>query len=325
VSITELHELLACPSCGDRLVMDAEQAGCGRHSFPIESGIPRLLPRDLMQVRAGIADTSLRARTYASFGFEWQRFSSHLRSYRDNFEWYREPLGDASLAGRTVLDAGCGMGRHTHHFLGAGARVVAVDASAAIDVAARNNPSASAALFVQGDILSLPVRPQSFDVVCCLGVLHHLEQTAEALGQLVKAARPGGTLLLYLYHDPAEFSRLRGFLIGIVALLRRLTTRLPMGVLHPMAAVIAALLYGTYVGPMKLLARVGSERVRQFPLGQYVDYPFRVLWNDQFDRFSAPLEKRYRRAAVEKMLVEAGLTEIRIFGGYGWRIAARVP
>ncbi len=122
--------------------VDAERAGCGRHSFPVENGIPRLLPGDLMRVRDGIADKSLRARTYASFGFEWQRFSSNLSSYRDNFEWYREPLGGVSLAGLSVLDAGCGMGRHTHHFLGKGARVVAVDASAAIDVAARNNPSA---------------------------------------------------------------------------------------------------------------------------------------------------------------------------------------
>ena len=319
-----LQALLACPSCGGALDLGLERAECGRHSFPVENGIPRLLPGDLMRVRDGIDDKSLRARTYASFGFEWQRFSSNLSSYRDNFEWYREPLGDVALAGRSVLDAGCGMGRHTHQFLRTGARVVAVDASGAIDVAARNNPSASA-LFVQGDILNLPVRPGSFDVVCCLGVLHHLESTGEALRQLVKAARPGGTLLLYLYHDPGEFSRLRGALIGIVSALRQITTRLPMRVLHPVAAMIAALLYGAYVGPMKALARLGVDTVRRWPLGQYVDYPFRVLWNDQFDRFSAPLEKRYRRAAVEDLLAQAGLTDIRILGGYGWRIAARVP
>ena len=324
MSTVGLHALLACPSCGDGLDVDSERAKCGRHSFPVENGIPRLLPGDLMRVRDGSADQSLRARTYASFGFEWQRFSSQLSSYRDNFAWYREPLGDVSLAGQSVLDAGCGMGRHTHQFLKEGARVLALDASSAIDVAARNNPSESA-LFVQGDILSLPVRPQSFDLVCCLGVLHHLENTGEALRQLVKAARPGGRLLLYLYHDPAESSRLRGFLIGIVAALRQLTTRLPMRVLHPVAAVIAALLYVTYVGPMKVLARLGLDAVRNWPLGQYVDYPFRVLWNDQFDRFSAPLEKRYRRAAVEDMLAQAGLTDIRLLGGYGWRIAARVP
>lgn len=319
-----LLALLSCPSCGAGLDVDSERAECGRHSFPVENGIPRLLPGDLMRVRDGIVDKSLRARTYASFGFEWQRFSSHLSSYRDNFEWYREPLGDISLAGQSVLDAGCGMGRHTHHFLREGARVVAVDASHAIEVAARNDISESA-LFVQGDILSLPVRPKSFDLVCCLGVLHHLENTGEALRQLVKAARPGGRLLLYLYHDPAESSRVRGFLIAVVAALRKLTTRLPMRVLHPVAAVIAAALYGTYVGPMKVLARVGVEAVRRLPLGQYVDYPFRVLWNDQFDRFSAPLEKRYRRAAVEDMLAQAGLTDIRILGGYGWRAAGRVP
>ena len=31
---------------------------------------------------------------------------------------------------------------------------------------------------------------------------------------------------------------------------------------------------------------------------QYVRYPFRVCVNDQFDRFSAPIENRYTQAQV---------------------------
>lgn len=324
MSSADLRALLACPTCGDPLRVESDHAHCGRHSFPVENGIPRLLPSDLMRVREGASDDSLRARTYASFGYEWETFSSNLSSYRDNFAWYREPLGEMSLAGQAVLDAGCGMGRHTHQFLAEGARVIAIDASAAIDVAARNNPS-DAALFVQADILNLPVLPGSFDLVCCLGVLHHLEDTSAALGRLVKAARPGGRVLVYLYHDPAETSRARGALLRVVSMMRTVTTRLPMAVLHPVAALIAALLFIFYVGPMKALTRLGLGGVHRLPLGQYVDYPFRVLWNDQFDRFSAPLEKRYRRAAVESMLAQAGLTDIRILGGYGWRASARVP
>jgi SAM-dependent methyltransferase len=324
MSRADLRALLACPECGETIRVEGERAYCDRHSFPVENGIPRLLPNDLMRVREGAKDGSLRARTYASFGYEWETFASNLSSYRDNFLWYREPLGDVSLAGQTVLDAGCGMGRHTHQFLAEGAHVLAIDASAAIDVAARNNPS-GAALFVQGDILKLPVMPGAFDLACCLGVLHHIDDTRAALGQLVKAVRPGGKVLVYLYHDPAETSRTRGALLGAVSLLRKVTTRLPMAVLHPVAALIAALLYLFYIGPMKVLARVGVAAVRGLPLGQYVDYPFRVLWNDQFDRFSAPLEKRYRRAAVEALLLQAGLTDIRILGGYGWRASARVP
>jgi len=42
------------------------------------------------------------------------------------------------------------------------------------------------------------------------------------------------------------------------------------------------------------------------PLKTYADYPFAVLVNDQFDRFSAPLERRYRREEVQAMLAGGG-------------------
>jgi SAM-dependent methyltransferase len=326
VSATALEQLLRCPLCGQAIEVGAASATCGAHTFPVEQGIARLLPPDLMRVREGHRERGVRARTYESFGFEWQRFSQLRPDYQQNFDWYREPLGDVSLAGRRVLDAGCGMGRHTHHFLAAGASVVAVDASPAVDVAARNNPNAPA-LFVQADILHLPVQAEAFDVVSCLGVLHHIEDTRGALARLVGAARAGGWILVYLYHDPSETSRWRGILLSLVTLARRVTTRMPMEPLRVLTWILAAALFLTYILPARLLGLLPGlgARLRRLPLGQYLDYPFGVLWNDQFDRFSAPLEKRYRKAEVEALLQAAGLEAIRILGGYGWRAAGRRP
>src|SRR2546426_5015037 len=44
----------------------------------------------------------------------------------------------------------------------------------------------------------------------------------------------------------------------------------------------------------RLTSRVGA-RHETWPLFVYAKYPFNVLYNDQFDRFSAPIEKRYDR------------------------------
>jgi SAM-dependent methyltransferase/uncharacterized protein YbaR (Trm112 family) len=321
-----LQELLRCPLCKSELRLGEDEASCGSHVFPIEAGIPRLLPPDLMRVWQGSPDDDVRARTYRSFGFEWRSFASQLPEYEANYRWYREPLGSQPLGDCLVLDAGCGMGRHTHHFLADGARVVGLDASPAIDVAAFNNRS-DRALFVQGDLLHLPLAPGTFDVVCCLGVLHHLADTSRGVAELVRVLRAGGWLLVYVYHHPAETSWVRSGLIRAVSLVRALTTRMPHRILRALTLVLAGGIYVAYTAPGKALSRLRVSRpwIAALPLGQYVDYPFRVLWNDQFDRFSAPLEKRYRRAEVEALLKGAGLTDLRILGGYGWRAAGRKP
>ena len=54
------------------------------------------------------------------------------------------------------------------------------------------------------------------------------------------------------------------------------------------------------------------------------DYPLRVIVNDQFDRFSAPIENRYRRDEVQGWLTRAGLEQTDIRPGYGWRAVGTV-
>jgi SAM-dependent methyltransferase len=321
---TGLLALLRCPIWRAPVEVSGDRIGCFDHSFPVMDGIPRLLPPDLMAIHEGAESDGVRARTYLSFGFEWKHFARQLPQYRENFRWYLEPLASSPLRGLRVLDAGCGMGRHTVHFLREGVEVVALDASPAIEAAAANGRDANA-LFLQADVLRLPLADCCFDLVCCLGVLHHIEDTAGGLAELVRVLRPGGSLLVYLYHDPREASRWRERLLGCVSAARRLTTRMPLQLLRAATWLFSIIVFSVYLVPAKGLARVRSlaKTVRGLPLGQYVDYPFRIFWNDQFDRFSAPLEKRFRRSQVEELLTAAGLVEVRVLGGYGWRAAGR--
>jgi hypothetical protein len=56
----------------------------------------------------------------------------------------------------------------------------------------------------------------------------------------------------------------------------------------------------------------------QWPLALYTRYPFRILYNDQFDRFSAPIEKRYDIDGARALLEEAGLQHITVRAEAGW-------
>jgi len=106
--------------------------------------------------------------------------------------------------GDTVLDLGCGFGRHAFEAARRGARVVALDAGAeevrgvrdtfaAMVAAGELSPDACAAA-VQGDALALPFADATFDRVICSEVLEHIPDDLAAMGELARVLRRGGTM-----------------------------------------------------------------------------------------------------------------------------------
>jgi len=106
--------------------------------------------------------------------------------------------------GERLLDLGCGGGRHAFQALRLGAQVVAVDAAAdevssvratvgamveAGEVGAEDDAGA-----VQGDARRLPFPDSSFDRVIASEVLEHIVEDGDAMGELARVLRPGGTM-----------------------------------------------------------------------------------------------------------------------------------
>jgi len=85
------------------------------------------------------------------------------------------------------------------------------------------------------------------------------------------------------------------------------------------------LIWVWFVWPYRACTRIPmlSKVADRLPLRQYSRYPFRTCVNDQFDRLSAPLEKRYSRAQVEQFLKSAGLEEQNVFPNFGWVASGR--
>jgi SAM-dependent methyltransferase len=311
-------EVLRCLECGSDLDEGDHSLTCTGcpATYPVAGGTVQMLPTD--QPRAAVTQ-----QTAESFAYEWKHFGARRPEWRRNFVEYLQPHDPASLRGRMLLDVGAGSGRHSREAAELGARVVAVDVGEAIHVARGNLPDD--VLTVQADAERLPFAVETFDFVMSIGVLHHLPDTERALQSLVQYVKPGGWLHIYLYWQPERASH-RAILRGVNAV-RRITARMPHALLHVLCYPLALLLLALAVAPYRALRRrPGGRRIADaLPLKAYADYPFGVLVNDQFDRFSAPLERRFTRSEVEAMLRGAGLADVSVLPNHGWVGSGRRP
>jgi ubiquinone/menaquinone biosynthesis C-methylase UbiE len=117
----------------------------------------------------------------------------------------REALGD--VAGLSVLDLGCGTGRHTLWLAAAGASVTAVDFSEGMMEKARAKPGAESVRFLVHDLHErLPFADGSFDVVVSGLVLEHLREFAPFFSEARRVLKPGGRAVVSGMH-PAMFLR----------------------------------------------------------------------------------------------------------------------
>ena len=81
---------------------------------------------------------------------------------------------------------------------------------------------------------------------------------------------------------------------------------------------LSVVLFVCVVLPYRALWALGVRSHEEWPLFVYTKYPFNVLYNDQFDRFSAPIEKRYDRDEVKSLLEAAGLQDVSVRPCFGW-------
>jgi SAM-dependent methyltransferase len=96
------------------------------------------------------------------------------------------------LAGRRVLDLGCGKGRFSRPLAERGAMVIGLDLSAAMLLGAADIDR------VRASARMLPFGPASFDGVMAVEVFEHLEPRSldQVCCEVRRVLRPGGTLVI---------------------------------------------------------------------------------------------------------------------------------
>ncbi len=322
-------ELLCCPSCGGDLAL-SERIGpatdddghiidgslnCQTCSarFPVERGVPRLLPDD--KNRSAVRDN-----TAARFGYEWNKFSSFdaVEEEKGMATWF-SPRRLDDLAGLTVFDAGCGMGRHATIAAGHGVRrLVGIDLGTAVEAAFKNTRHLESVCIVQGDIYHPPLRSHAFDAGYSLGVLHHLPDPERGFAALAKKIKPGGWFQVWVYGREGN-----GLLLYVLNPVRAVTSKMPLFAVKALAALVAA----PFAIAAKTVYRIPGLGKR-LPYAPYMSWlsseTFRKIHLIVFDQLIAPVAHYMRRSEVLQMVPPSGwkVEGIEHSRGMSWGIAA---
>jgi len=292
----EVLAILRCLDCQNSLNSEADGlvcTGCGRQ-YPLLNGVVRFVG----------------AQEYAgSFGFQWKLYA---RTQLDNEtsqkseRAFRRRTGfkPEDLAGKLVLDVGCGMGRFAEVATRWGAHVVGIDLSLASEVAAKNLADRDATIF-QADVFKLPFAPESFDYIYSIGVLHHTPDCERAFKSLPRLLKPGGRIAIWLYSSYNPWYRMSD-------VYRKVTRRMSPQTLHTLCRGVVPL-YGIHQVLKKIpLLGTGASSVLAWiiPMSFSKDSTWRIL--DTFDWYSPWYQSKHTYEEVFRWFEACGLEDLRV-------------
>lgn len=205
------------------------------------------------------------------------------------------------LKGQTILDLGCGPGRFIDVAVHAGARVIGIDYSSAVEAAAdnfKNNPNV---LIVQGNALELPIQENSLDGAFSIGVLHHTPDPFRGFSQMIRTLKARAWVAACVYgkggyYDSPRVSVWR----NLFSLLRPVFGNLP-----PLAySYFAALI----VYPLSFVPGLGHALRAVFPSVRLPDWKWRLL--DTYDSVTPSYQSAHESFEVFQWFKKMGLVEI---------------
>jgi arsenite methyltransferase len=173
----------------------------------------------LLQDKISADYSSNQEQTKDIFGFKWaKRDTYESPAVQETIQkWLLERYcsDDSSRleewlrpGNKIIVDAGCGSGNAAMLFFGEHLRkndYLGVDISNAVDVARKRFAEKEyPGDFLQASITDLPFGDETVDMVFSEGVLHHTDNTENAMKYLARKIKKGGYFLFYVYAKKAD-------------------------------------------------------------------------------------------------------------------------
>ena len=208
-AITKNIDILSCPACGGGLdFSDSSLFRCTspdcRREFRQEDGVPRLFAPNEWDPNQPDITEKMKA-FYEKTPFpnydDFDSVGSLIEKARRGV--FAKLLDDQIPFGARVIECGCGTGQLSNFLAISNRQVIGADMclhSLALGDAFRRQQDIKRASFVQMNLFKPCFKPGSFDVVISNGVLHHTSDCRQAFESISRLVKPGGYLIVGLYH-----------------------------------------------------------------------------------------------------------------------------
>jgi SAM-dependent methyltransferase len=255
-------------------------------------------------------------KTADAFAESWNRIGS-VYSREQFLEWF-DPLTPADLKGREVLELGFGNGSLLVHVAQcAPSRLAGIDLGDTIEQTRRNLAGAAKEVELhRGDLTT--ARLGTFDIVYCIGVIHHLEEPARGFESVLRHTRAGGWFHCWVYAREGN-----ALVRAVVEPIRRVASRLPWWFTKYLIATPLVFPYFVYAKALRAL----RLNLRFLPLFDYTRWiapeRFSFFRHVAFDQLVTPTTRYIDRATVERWLsdprVDPASTYIVHRNGNSWK------
>lgn len=268
-------------------------------------------------------------RTADAFATSWNNLPAGSVYTRDQYADWMAPLTQDDIRGRDVLELGCGNGSLLLHTAAWMPRhLVGVDLGSSAETARANlkREGFTHAEVQQADLTRF--ESEGFDVVYCIGVLHHLQEPEKGFGAVLRNVRPGGRFHCWVYAREGN-----GIVVALVEPLRKIASRLPWWFTKYAVATPLAVPFYLYAKALRALVGNHADALKSAPLRDYCLWiaprEFAFFRHVAFDQLVTPQTAYIKRERIERWLseargVEPESTYIIFRNGNSWKFGGKL-